>query len=75
MSERSVHQVNVQALEDSTTARLTCHDFGEFLKEDQTLALKFQEFFKTISEARGEQLAGESFVDKKKYLALIAHKT
>ena len=72
-SERSVHRVNVQALEDSITARLTCHDFHDFLKENQSLALKFQEFFKTISQARGEQLEGESFVDKKKYLALIAH--
>jgi len=44
-SDISVHQVNVQALENSITARLSCHDFHEFLQDDQTLALKFQEFF------------------------------
>jgi methylglyoxal synthase len=63
----------VQALEDSTTARLSCHDFHEFLQKDQTLALKYQEFFNKISKVRGAQIAGESFIDKKKYLALIAH--
>ena len=26
-SGRSIHNVNVQALEDSITARLSCHDF------------------------------------------------
>ena len=72
-SDRSTHNVNVQALEDSTTARLSCHDFHEFLQKDQTLALKYQEFFNKISKVRGEQIAGESFIDKKKYLALIAH--
>ena len=69
-SDRSTHNVNVQALEDSTTARLSCHDF---LQKDQTLALKYQEFFNKISKVRGAQIAGESFIDKKKYLALIAH--
>ena len=72
-SDRSTHNVNVQALEDSTTARLSCHDFHEFLQKDQTLELKYQEFFNKISKVRGAQIAGESFIDKKKYLALIAH--
>ena len=72
-SDKITHNVNVQALEDSITARLSCHDFHEFLQRDQTLALKNQEFFNKISKVRGEQTAGESFVDKKKYLALIAH--
>ena len=72
-SDKITHNVNVQALEDSITARLSCHDFHEFLQKDQTLALKNQEFFNKISKVRGEQTAGESFVDKKKYLALIAH--
>ena len=72
-SDRSTHNVNVQALEDSTTARLSCHDFHKFLQKDQTLALKYQEFFNKISKVRGAQIAGESFIDKKKYLALIAH--
>jgi len=31
LSERSIHYLNVQALEDSITARLTCHDFYNFL--------------------------------------------
>ena len=72
-SERSTHYLNVQALEDSITARLTCHDFHNFLQKDQTLALKYQEFFNEISKVRREQIAGEIFVNKKKYLALIAH--
>ncbi len=64
-SDRSTHNVNVQALEDSVTAKLCTHNFHEFLKENQTLALKFQEFFKTASKVRGEQIVGESFVDQK----------
>jgi methylglyoxal synthase len=72
-SDRSTHYLNVQALEDSIAARLTCHDFHNFLEKDQTLALKYQEFFNEISKIRREQIAGESFVNKKKYLALIAH--
>jgi len=63
----------VQAIEDSILAKLSTHDFHEFLKEDQTLVLKFQEFFRTVSKVRGNQMFGESFVDKKQYLALIAH--
>ena len=72
-SDRSTHYLNVEALEDSILARLTCHDFHNFLQKDQTLALKYQEFFNEISKVRREQLAGESFVNKKKFLALIAH--
>ena len=55
------------------TARLSCHNFHKFLQKDQTLALKYQKFFHAISKVRGERIAGESIVDKKKYLALIAH--
>ena len=72
-SDRSTHNINVQALEDSIIAKLSTHDFHEFLKKDQILALKFQEFFKTVSSVRSKEMFGESFVDKKKYLALIAH--
>ena len=72
-SERSIHDLNVQALEDSITARLTCHDFHNFLQKDQTLALKYQKFFNEISKVCKEQIAGESFVNKQEYLALIAH--
>lgn len=72
-SDRSTHYLNVEALEDSILARLTCHGFHNFLQKDQTLALKYQEFFNEISKVRREQLAGESFVNKKKFLALIAH--
>ena len=72
-SERSIHDLNVQALEDSITARLTCHDFHNFLQKDQTLALKYQKFFNEISKVYKEQIVGESFVNKKEYLALIAH--
>ena len=67
-SETSVHQVNVQTLENSITAWLGCHDFHEFLQDDQTLALKLQEYFKTISKGRGKQIAGETFVDQKNNL-------
>ena len=72
-SNRSIQTFNVQALEDGIAARLSYHNFHDFLNEDQNIALKFQEFFRTISTVRFEQIAGESFVDKKKYLALIAH--
>ena len=72
-SERSIHDLNVQALEDSITARLTCHDFHNFLQKNQTLALKSKEIFNEISKVCIEQIAGESFINKKKYLALIAH--
>jgi len=72
-SDRSIQNFSVQALEDGIAARLSCHNFHDFLNEDQNLALKFQEFFRTISKVRFEQIAGESFIDKKKYLALIAH--
>ena len=41
-SGRSIHNVNVQALEDSITARLTCHDFNDFLDKDQNLVLKLK---------------------------------
>ena len=42
-SETSVHQVNVQTLENSITARLSFLDFHKFVQNDQTPALKFQE--------------------------------
>jgi len=55
----------VQAIEDSILAKLSTHDFHEFLKEDQTLALKFQEFFRTVSKVCGNQMLGGSFIYKK----------
>ena len=39
-SDRSIQDFNVQALEDGMAARLSCHNFHDFLNADQNLALK-----------------------------------
>ena len=41
-SDRSIQNFSVQALEDGIAARLSCHNFHDFLNEDQNLALNFK---------------------------------
>ena len=71
LSDRSIHNLNVQALENSITARLSGNDFHDFLNKDQNLALKFPEFFSTISKGRSAQIAGERFVEQKNILSSL----
>ena len=43
------------------------------LETKQRLALQFREVFKAVGRERTEQHAAETYTDKRKYLALIAH--
>ena len=72
-SEEATRVANVQAIEQTTVGLLTIHDFQDFLKADQRLALQFREVFRAVGRARAQQHAAETYIDKRKYLALIAH--
>ena len=72
-SDEATRLADVQAMEQTTVGLFTTHDFDTFLKTHQRLALQFREIFKAVGQARAEQHAAETYIDKRKYLALIAH--
>lgn len=72
-SEEATRIADVQAIEKTTVGLFTIHDFHDFLKINQRLALQFREVFKAVERARAQQHAAETYIDKRKYLALIAH--
>ena len=72
-SEQATRVADVQAMEKTTVGLFTIHDFHDFLKNNPRLALKFRELFKAIERARAQQNAAETYIDTRKYLALIAH--
>ena len=72
-SEEATRVASVQALETTKVGWFTIHDFHTLLETKQRLALQFREVFKAVGRARTEQHAAETYTDKRKYLALIAH--
>ena len=72
-SEEATRIASVQALETTKVGWFTIHDFHDLLETKQRLALQFREVFKAVGRARTEQHAAETYTDKRKYLALIAH--
>ena len=72
-SDEATRLANVQAIEPSTVGRFTIHDFDEFLQENQSLAMRFRQYFQAVGAARAQQMAAENYVDSRRYLALIAH--
>ena len=72
-SDEATRVADVQAMEQTTVGLFTIHDFHDFLKTNQRLALQFRELFKAVERARAQQHAAETYIDKRKYLALIAH--
>ena len=72
-SDEATRETNVETIEPTTLGRFSFYDFNAFLDKNQPLALKFREYFRTLGRARDEQLLAESYSDKRKYLALIAH--
>ena len=72
-SDEATRGANVETIEPTTVGRFSFFNFNSFLDKNQTLALKYREYFRAIGRARDEQLLAESYSDKRKYLALIAH--
>ena len=72
-SEEATRVADVQTIELTTVGRLSIHEFESFLGQNQSLALKYREYFRAIRRARADQIAAENYTDKRKYLALIAH--
>ena len=73
LSDDAIRKDDVQALEDSLIAEFSLEHFNTFLKNNQTLALRYREYFRTLMEAKQAQLSAERYVDQHKYLALVAH--
>ena len=72
-SDEATRVADVQAMEQTIVGLFTIHDFHDFLKNNQRLALQFRELFKAVERARAQQHVAETYIDKRKYLALIAH--
>ena len=72
-SDDAIRKADVQALEDSVIAEFSLDHFNTFLTANQTLALRYREYFRTLMAARQAQNDAERYVDQRKYLALVAH--
>ena len=72
-SDDAIQKADVQALEDSVIAEFSLDHFNTFLTANQTLALRFREYFRTLMAARQAQNDAERYVNQRKYLALVAH--
>jgi len=72
-SDDAIRKADVQALEDSVIAEFSLDHFNTFLTANQTLALRYREYFRTLMAARQAQNDVERYVDQRKYLALVAH--
>jgi len=72
-SDTATRNADVQAAEDSIIASFSIHNFNQFLSDNQKLALKFRDFFKSVGAARQAQILGDHYEDQRQYLALIAH--
>ena len=72
-SDEATRGADVETIEPTTVGRFSFFNFNAFLDKNQPLALKYREYFREIGRARNEQLLAESYSDKRKYLALIAH--
>ena len=72
-SDEATRLANVQAIEPSIVGRFGIDDFDQFLQENQSLAMRFRQYFQAVGAARAQQMAAENYVDTRKYLALIAH--
>ena len=72
-SDDAIREANVQALEDSVIAEFSLDHFNTFLTANQTLALRYREYFRTLMAARQAQNDADRYVDQRKYLALVAH--
>lgn len=72
-SDTATRNADVQAAEDSIIASFSIHNFNQFLSDNQKLALKFRDFFKSVGAARQAQILGDHYKDQRQYLALIAH--
>ena len=72
-SDTAIRNADVQAVDDTVMATFSIHNFNQFLSDNQKLALKFRDFFKTIGTARQAQSLADRYQDQRRYLALIAH--
>jgi len=72
-SEHSTRTADVQAIEYTIVGIFTLDDFQKFLNKDQTTALKFHQYFKSVGLAREAQSFAGRYNDERKYLALVAH--
>ena len=72
-SYEGARSANVQAVDSSVVAVFTLEDYGKFIHNFSSLAIKFRDYFDAIGSKRREQKKGLLFKDDKKYLALIAH--
>jgi len=55
-SDEATRVANVQAIEPTTIGRFSIHNFNTFLEKNQTLALRFREYFQAVGRARAAQI-------------------
>ena len=72
-SEEATRNADVKAVEDVVVAQFTQHDFGNLIEGHQALALKIREYFLEVRKARSEKMNAVNYVEKRRFLALIAH--
>jgi len=71
--EDGVRNAAVQAIEPTSVAVFTLEDFKELLKQNRLIALELRKRVINIRNERVLYNQGFNFIDKKKYVALIAH--
>ena len=63
----------VVTVEDTALAKLGYQEFEALLKDEPKHALKFKQYFKKLHDKRVHEVEGLSFVDPRRYFALVAH--
>ena len=62
-----------EATVDSVIARLEIRNFDQFLQQSPKSAQKLKNYFKELPLKRLHEVEGLSFMDSRKFLALVAH--
>ena len=68
-----VRNGSVQAIEDTSVAVFSLNHFRELLYQNRLLALEIRKRVISIKNERESQNQGSKFIDRNKYVALIAH--
>ncbi len=71
--EDGVRNAGVQAIEETAVGVFSLDDFRELLEKNRLLALEFRNRIIKLRNDRELHNEGSSFIDTKKYVALIAH--
>ena len=72
-SEFGSSYAEVLTVENTTLAQIGYKEFEALVKDEPKHALKFKQYFKELHQKRVHDMEGLSYVDHRRYFALVAH--